>query len=289
MSQGSSPDQKPQTSDIVSFNTENEAAHFNDYKVLDGKFADPYARQYYLKSRGVPSDEHIVADHLIPFLRAFHKGGVCLDPATGSTSHHQIFLAEYFDSLHCGDYLSDNREFVQKFVVQAPGALPWEHYAEFYLEKQNKLVSPEAISEVISITRQKIGKDIFPTNLMTSPIVNNEFLYDAISCFYCLEEVARTEEGLFNIVRNVAERIKPGGAFMASCLANSEFYLLKNEDGSVTEIPCLWMDEDRLSRAVEAAGLEIPHNGITLKDTEGQATEGLPGILVVYARKPDNC
>lgn len=288
MTQGSSPDQNSRPAEVISFTTENGAAQFNDYKVLDGKFGDNYARQYYLASRGVPSDEHIVADHLIPFLRAFHRGGVCLDPATGSTSHHQIFLAEYFDKLHCGDYLSDNRAFVQKFVTEAPGALPWEHYAEFYLEKQNRLVSPEAISELLSLTRKKIGEDIFPTNLMALPVVNNGILYDAISCFYCLEEVARTEQGLFDIVKNVAERIKPGGAFMASCLANSEFYLLKNDDGSVTEIPCLWMDEDRLSRAVEAAGLEIPENGITLKDTEGQASEGLPGILVVYARKPEH-
>jgi hypothetical protein len=69
-------------------------------------------------------------------------------------------------------------------------------------------------------------------------------------------------------------------------LAESNFYLLEEEDGNKIRIPCLWMDTERLSKAIESAGLEIPYGGITLKYTENQAEEGLPGILVAYAQKP---
>lgn len=259
---------------------------FHDYRLLEGKFAENYARQYYLETRDVPSDEHIVTDHLIPFLKAHHAGGLFLDPATGPTVHHQILLAPYFDELHAADYLADNRSAITAFVEDRPDALKWDHYAKFYLEKHNEPATPERISALLENTRGKIGSHVMKSNLMTNPVVGSGLLYDALGCFYCLEEVAKTEQDLLAIVRNVTEQIKPGGAFIASCLAESDFYLLQEESGDTIRIPCLRMDAARLSRALTAAGLVIPQGGITLKYTHGQADEGLPGILVAYARKP---
>jgi hypothetical protein len=281
-----SSDGDPKTPFKSERSLETNGSPFYDYRQLEGRFAENYARQYYLEHREVPSDEYIVADHLIPFLRANHKGGSFLDPATGPTVHHQLLLASYFDHLHCADYLEDNRDALMAFVEDRPGALRWEHYAKFYLERLGKPATDEAIHALIASARSKIGTSIIPSNLMLSPVVNSGILYDAVGCFYCLEEVAKTEKDLVTIIDNVVRHIKPGGAFMASCLADSEFYLLQEEDGNSIRIPCLMMDEARLSRALESAGLIIPTGGITLKSTRGQADEGLPGILVAYARKP---
>jgi hypothetical protein len=262
------------------------AGPFYDYSALEGSFAENYMNQYYRQNREVPSDEHIVFDHLNRFLRENHSGGIFLDAATGPTVHHELFVSRYFDRISCADYLGDNRAAVEAFVQDKPDALRWEHYAKFYLEKHGEEPTEESISKLIEDTRSKIGSDIHKSNLMQYPVVEGGVLYDAVGCFYCLEEVAKTEEDLIQIIKNVAQHIKPGGAFMASCLAESDFYLLEKEDGSKVRIPCLWMDNDRLSKAIEAAGLEIPLEGITLKYTDGQAEEGLPGILVAYAQKP---
>jgi hypothetical protein len=264
-----------------------DGERYYDYSSLEGNFADNYARQYYWENRQVPSDEYIVADHLIPFLRANHQGGVFLDPATGPTVHHELLVSPYFSQLHCADYLSDNRAAIQLFVEDHPDVLlKWEHYAKFYLERHGAPADSESIQALLAATRSKIGANILKSNLMQFPVVDTATRYDAAGCFYCLEEVARSDEDLADIVKNVAQHIRPGGAFMASCLAESDFYLLEREDGEKIRIPCLYMDEARLRNSVEAAGLEIPYGGITLKQTEGQAEEGLPGILVVYAQKP---
>jgi hypothetical protein len=259
---------------------------FYDYSTLDGSFAENYLNQYYRQNREVPSDEHIVFDHLEPFLRANHSGGTFLDAATGPTIHHELFVSPYFDRISCADYLTDNRKAVEAFVLDRPDAVRWEHYAKFYLEKRGEEATSERIAALIEDARTKIGSAIYKSNLMQSPVVEGGSLYDAVGCFYCLEEVAKTEEDLIQILKNVAQHIPPGGAFMASCLAESNFYLLEEEDGNKIRIPCLWMDTERLSKAIESAGLEIPYGGITLKYTENQAEEGLPGILVAYAQKP---
>jgi|GEM_PF-5433955 len=259
---------------------------FYDYSPLEGNFAENYLNQYYRQTREVPSDEHIVFDHLEPFLRQYHTDGSFLDAATGPTIHHELFVSLYFDRISCADYLEDNRTAVEAFVRDKPGAVGWEHYARFYLEKRGEEATSERIAALIKDTRTKIGNSIYKSNLMQSPVVEGGSLYDAVGCFYCLEEVAKTEEDLIQILKNVAQHIRPGGAFMASCLAESDFYLLEEEGGNKIRIPCLWMDTERLSKAIECAGLEIPYGGITLKYTENQAQEGLPGILVAYAKKP---
>ncbi len=306
MAAGNSPEGDRREDAKPSRQLGKDGERYYDYSSLEGNFADNYARQYYLESREVPSDEYIVADHLIPFLRANHQGGVFLDPATGPTVHHELLVSPYFSQLHCADFLSDNRLAVKAFVendldalveddpyaqfVGAPfpflSPLRWDHYAKFYLERHGAPADSEAIKALLAATRSKIGANIVKSNLMQFPVVDTPILYDAAGCFYCLEEVAKSDEDLAEIVKNVSQHIRPGGAFMASCLAESDFYLLEQEDGEKINIPCLYMDEARLRNAVEAAGLEIPYGGITLKQTEGQAEEGLPGILVVYAQKP---
>jgi len=262
-----------------------QAGQYSDYQEFDGKFALQYLWRYYHPRRGVLPDEYTVADHLIPFLRARKPGGVCLDPATGPTSHHQIFLAPYFDALHVGDYLADNREQTCKFASRAEDAFPWEHYAQFYLEREQAFTEECSIAARLCETRRKIADNIFATNLMQRPVVNSGMLYDAVGCFYCLEEIASTAQGLFDVVANAASMLRTGGEFMVSAIAYTDFYKIENESGEELTIPCLSISEDLLAEALDAAGLDIPRGGLILKKATENADQELSSIVAVYATK----
>jgi SAM-dependent methyltransferase len=266
-----------------------ETEQFYDYRNIAG-FGAAYYDLYYHRGRPVTDDEQAVTEFAMPFLRELKKGGKFLDIATGPTVHHQLLLAPYFDELHCGDYLEDNRSMVAHWATAANGQaaqdIPsWSQYTEYYLKMEGAEAGPHAIEQRERETRNKISV-ICKTNLMNNPVVGENSSYDGIGCFYCLEEVARTREGFFAVVANAADLLKPGGVFMISALANSDFYHVKNAAGEDEIIKSFAIDYEMLRDALLAAGLTIPEGGIKSVGLESQAHEGVPGILAAWAVKP---
>jgi 2-polyprenyl-3-methyl-5-hydroxy-6-metoxy-1,4-benzoquinol methylase len=124
------------------------------------------------------------------------------------------------------------------------------------------------------------------SNLMNNPVVDTNKQYDAVGCFYCLEEVASNPDGLRQVVSNAASMLKPGGALLVASLWNSNFYHLKDESGQTQVIESFPVTEELLKDAVHAAGLQIPEGGLQLIKTTAQADEGVSGTLCVYATRP---
>jgi hypothetical protein len=258
---------------------------FFDYAELSG-FGKSYTEQYYNPERPVTDDEKAVTEFFLPFLNARPVGGTFLDPAAGPTVHHQLLLAPYFDHLETGDYLSDNRDAVEQWRSSAPEAKPWTNYSQYYLSVRNQPADEAATTQLELETRTKMSPPVF-SNLMNNPVVETNKQYDAVGCFYCLEEVASNPQGFDQVVANAAAMLKPGGALLVAALWNSSFYHLKDDSGASQVIESFPVTEDLLRESLAKAGLTIPEGGLRLIETSAQAAEGVSGTLCAYAIRQD--
>jgi hypothetical protein len=258
---------------------------FFDYADLSG-FGQSYTEQYYNPERPVTDDEKAVTEFFLPFLNSRPIGGSFLDPAAGPTVHHQLLLAPYFDHLETGDYLPDNRSAVEQWRREAPEAKPWTNYSQYYLSVRNQPDDERAIMQLEHETRAKMSIPVF-SNLMNNPVVETNKQYDAVGCFYCLEEVASNPQGFHQVVANAAAMLKPGGALLVAALWNSSFYHLKDESGASRVIESFPVTEELLREALTKAGLTIPNGGLRLIETSAQAAEGVSGTLCAYAIRQD--
>ncbi len=259
---------------------------FFDYSsVVD--FESRYAAQFYC-DRAVNNDEKAVMGCFVPKLKEFAGKGSpsssYLEIGCGPTLHHAIMVAPYVKNMVLSDFLEGNRKAVEQWRDNHPDALNWQQYTQFILETEQALATEQDVADREHRTREKI-LGVIPCNLMSSTVVQSETQYDLVGCFYCLEEVARTIESFRTMIANVASLIRPGGALMIAALRSTSFYHVRGDNGEEVEFPCLAVTESLVKQSLNDAGFEIRPGDVVSVDIEGQADEGIPGIILSFVEK----
>ena len=142
----------------------------------------------------------------------------------------------------------------------------------------------ENVRDRESQTRQKI-ECVVPSNLMLTPIVDTGVQYGLVGCFYCLEEVARTPDAFRAMIANVATVVRTGGTLMIAAIQGTSFYHVQGTNGEEVEFPCLAVTESLMRLSLLEAGFEIDLENVTSCDIQGQAEEGVPGVILAFVTK----
>ncbi len=258
---------------------------FFDYQSVVG-FESSYMAQYY-SDRKVNRDERALIEYLVPRLKAFARfagpHASFLEIGCGPTLLHAILVAAYVNEMYLSDFLEGNRKAVEQWQ-QNSKAFDWHHYTRFILETEQRDAGDQQIQERENCARQKIVR-VVPCNLMSPVAVDTGDLYDLAGCFYCLAEVARTPESFRTMIANVASLIRPGGALMIAALRSASFYHVRGDNGEEVEFPCLAVTEPLVKQSLNDAGFEIGPGDVVSVDVEGQADEGVPGIILAFVEK----
>jgi hypothetical protein len=258
---------------------------FFDYRSVVG-FDSSYMAQYY-SDRNVNSDERALIEYFVPRLKAFTRfagpHASFLEIGCGPTLLHAILVTPYVKEMYLTDFLEGNRTAVEQWQLN-PKAVDWHHYTRFILETEQRDAGDQQIQERENCARQKIVR-VIPCNLMSPVVVDTGDLYDLAGCFYCLAEVARTPESFRTMIANVASLIRPGGTLMIAALRSTSFYHVRGNNGEEVEFPCLAVTESLVERALSDAGFEIRPGDVVSVDVEGQADEGVPGIILAFVEK----
>jgi hypothetical protein len=262
------------------------AGEFFDYSSVVG-FEKSYIAQFY-GDRAVSNDEAAVINFLIPRLRQFSTStqglSTYLEIGCGPTVHHAILVAPHVKRMHLSEFLESNRTEVDRWIDQPREAVDWQQYTRFILEAEGNSVTTENVRDRESQTRQKI-ECVIPGNLMLTPIVSTGVLYDLVGCFYCLEEVARTPDAFRAMIANVATVVRVGGTLMISALRGTSFYHVQGTNGEEVEFPCLALTESLVRQSLLDAGFEIAPDDVFSCEVDGQAEEGVPGVILAFVTK----
>lgn len=266
--------------DDVSVPTTTE--EYFDYSSVRG-FGAAYLAQYY-KDRPVTNDERVVMNFFLPRLQSRPRMRRYLEIGCGPTLHHALMVEPYVDEVHLSDFLPDNREAVDKWINKSKDALNWSAYTRYILEVEGKSTNEVDILAREGALRRKISQ-VASANLMEEPVVVCGANYDAVGCFYCLEEVARTADSFAIIIGRVAKCIRDGGSLLIAALERTNFYHVQGGHGESVAYPCFALTKNIVQEALESAGLRLPETDIATMTVDGQAEEGVPGVILAFAEK----
>lgn len=258
---------------------------FYDYSSVVG-FEKNYVAQFY-GDRPVNNDEKLLIEFFVPRLRrwaATSEIRTSLEIGCGPTLHHAILVTPYVSSIFLADYLEGNRTAVRHWLEQSPEATDWSQYTRFILESEPSESGSDQILAREASTRLKVT-DVISCNLMSPTVVETSDTYDLVGCFYCLEEVAGSAESFASMIQRVAAVVRPGGRLMIASLRSTSFYHVQGDDGKEVEFPCLSVTETLVVESLVNAGFEVEPGDVVSVDVEGQAEEGVPGIVLAFVRK----
>lgn len=254
---------------------------------LTDVFTQQYLNQYYHRNRPINPDECAVGDFIREVVAPHLTGSeTCLEIGCGPTVHHAMMLAPYVGAIDMADYLDRNLSAVRAWLGNTPTAFDWSHYAAHLVTATAAQPTEDAIAALEAQTRGKV-RELMNCNILADfPLEDQNRRYDVVAVFYCAEEVATTVAGWHRAMESIARCIKPGGQLIMSCLYDSDFYLIVDDSGKETRLPAAKIDADQMRRTLAELGFEVGPDGIRIVLTPSQAHEGLPGTLLVHARKP---
>jgi hypothetical protein len=101
-----------------------------------------------------------------------------------------------------------------------------------------------------------------------------------VSAFYCTEEVGISLARWQEVMTNLAAAVAPGGRLFLSCLADTDFYLVGG-----TQYPCARISRQDVVDVLPQLGFDMDDTTVLATPIEGQADEGVVGVVLVDARK----
>jgi hypothetical protein len=241
-------------------------------------FAERYLKTFYT-GRAPTNDERVVFRFLADQVKRLEGQPVLLEVGCGPTVHHALPIAPYVSEIHMADYLEENLEEVRKWRDGAPGAGTWSQYAELAQLLDAGASSPETVHHLERLTREKL-RQLLLCDLRDECILGAPAEYQAVTAFYCTEEVGITKTRWEEVMGNLARLVAPGGHLFLSCLRDTDFYVV---DGSA--YPCARISEADVRRVLPELGFEPSSSVVESASVDGQEDEGVFGVVLVAARK----
>jgi hypothetical protein len=241
-------------------------------------FATAYIDTFY-RNRPPTNDERQVLRFLVRRLQAVERQPAMLEVGCGPTVHHTFPFLPYVRTIHMADYLPENLEEVAKWTADSPDACAWDQYAALVLELENK---PHDAAEVNALQRRARSTiaQLLRCDLTQRTILGTEVSYPLVSAFYCTEEVGISIARWYEVMANLAATVAPGGRLFLSCLADTDFYLV-----GATRYPCARISERDVLHILPQLGFDMDDTTVVSISIDGQADEGVVGVVLVDARK----
>jgi hypothetical protein len=243
-----------------------------------GSFATAYIDTFY-RDRPPTNDEQQVLRFLVERMQAASPQPVMLEVGCGPTVHHTFPFLPHVRTIHMADYLPENLAEVGKWTADAPDACAWDRYAALVLELENR---PHGAADVCALqqrARSTIGQ-LLRCDLTQQTILGSEASYPLVSAFYCTEEVGISIVRWHEVMANLAATVAPGGRLFLSCLADTDFYLVGG-----TQYPCARISKPDVMHILPQLGFDMDDTTVVSIPIEGQADEGVVGVVLVDAKK----
>ena len=191
-------------------------------------FLDKFnASAYLLEYANIQNSQHM--------LRCFHSafqdipGGITvLDYGSGPSIKGTISAAAKASEIILSDYSPANLKVAQDWITNGTHSFSWDpHFS--YVVKDLEGGGDDEIAQRKQDVRKTV-KGFAHCDVTQDPPIEEEFnkLYDVVISSFVLENVATTDEHYFDLVRQIAQLVKPGGYFFLYGVENGHGYKVGN-------------------------------------------------------------
>ncbi|MES2465260.1 MAG: guanitoxin biosynthesis pre-guanitoxin forming N-methyltransferase GntF [Armatimonadota bacterium] len=220
---------------------EKETAEWGDWKAQD------YLHEFYVT---VDPDTIDTMRFLVEALGRLPKSQVskALDFGTGPALYTVFSLVPAAQEIHLSDYLPGNRDALQRWVDDAPGAYDWKSFvgAALRLERQAAAsprgqaidaVSDADVSARERETRERVTQVLHCDASLPDPMGPElRGSYPVVASHYCAEGATRDRPTWFRYLHNIESLVQPGGMLIVSAVEEMTVYPVGEERFPATPI-----------------------------------------------------
>ncbi|XP_041030551.1 nicotinamide N-methyltransferase-like isoform X1 [Carcharodon carcharias] len=212
-----------------------------------------YLETYYVSPLGNTQEKEFLPFILKNLVKAFSSGPkfrTLLEIGCGPCLHLALCALGHAEEIVLSDFASNNRQEIQLWLQNDPGAFDWSPIAKFVCELEgNREKWAEKEKKLRDSVKQVLKCDVHQSN----PLCPVEL--EPIDCLVtslCLEAACKDKTAYCSALRNVTSLLKPGGVLIMISDLNETYYTVNG-----LKFSCLKFDQVFLENALKEAGYEI--------------------------------
>jgi len=219
-------------------------------------FFDP--KVYFEQFFDEPSKDEFFLGQLTKFWTEVVKDSATrmLEYGAGPTISRFITPSKHVESIIAAEYLPANRQAIENWINQAPGAFNWRPMFDYVVEKLEGM-SPAEVEKREAEVRNKIKGvihcDIKAPNHLELPSdisANYGPPFDVIATNLCLEAVVDTQQEYNDQVAFLSGMLRPGGYLMMHGVLEQTFYTVNEK------LYTFYLTKEMVVESMKAAGLK---------------------------------
>ncbi|XP_005143595.2 nicotinamide N-methyltransferase [Melopsittacus undulatus] len=257
-------------------------AAFTDAQFYQQSF-DPqeYLREFYSLSSVQGQPNTLLTQSLRSLFNVFAldelSGHTLIDVGCGPTIYQLLSACERFQEIISLDYTDRNRQELEKWLRNEPGAFDWSPVVKYVCELEGDREKwAEKEEKVRKKVKQVLKCDVTKAN-PTAPVSLPPA--DCIVSTLCLEAACKDLATFRSALRNISTLVKPGGHLVLVTVLQETFYAFNKQVFS-----CLYLESSMVEEAVEGAGFDVKLSEVQPYVLSDARTD-CRGMLTLMARR----
>ncbi|XP_039352195.1 nicotinamide N-methyltransferase-like [Mauremys reevesii] len=242
-----------------------------------------YLKTYYsFASSHCPGNEFLELN-LRSLLKIFTSGGVkgdtLIDIGSGPTIYQLLSACENFKEIIASDYTDRNRQELEKWLKNEPGAFDWTPVVKYVCELEGDREKwAEKEDKLRKKVKQVLKCDVSKSNIL-APVSLPQA--DCLLSTLCLENACKDLKSYRAALKNISSLLKPGGHLVMLIFLKETYYMVGQRRFS-----SLYLEQESVEEAVREAGYDIQCVEVTPKCSESTFADVEAVMSLVACKQP---
>ncbi|XP_054853296.1 nicotinamide N-methyltransferase-like isoform X1 [Eublepharis macularius] len=228
-------------------------AEFTARDIYQAEF-DPRAYLEYFNFGGGTLGDEAIEFYLGHFCKTFAsgrlKGDTLVDLGSGPTIHQFLSACESFGSIVASEPVDRNRQEIEKWLKNKPGAFDWTPIVKYVCELEgNRDKWAEKEAKLRRTLKQVLDGDVLRSNPL-EPVALPQA--DCLLDVECLEAACKDLSALRAALKNISSLLKLGGTLVSAGVLGCSFYMVGPRKFSF-----LVLTEEILRDALNTSGFAV--------------------------------
>ncbi|XP_074832833.1 nicotinamide N-methyltransferase-like [Carettochelys insculpta] len=207
------------------------------------------------------------------------QGDTLIDIGSGPNIHQLLSACESFQEIIASDYTDRNRQELEQWLKNEPGAFDWTPVVKYVCELEgDRQKKAEKEAKLRQAIKRVLKCDVHKSNPM-DPLTLPPA--DCLISSLCLEAACQDQNTYRMALKNISSLLKPGGHLVLSGDLGCSFFMVGPKRFS-----CLVLKEEFLREALNETGFSIQEFEVLCRDENIiDDSSDFSGMYFILARK----
>uniref|UniRef100_A0A8C3FRM8 Nicotinamide N-methyltransferase n=1 Tax=Chrysemys picta bellii TaxID=8478 RepID=A0A8C3FRM8_CHRPI len=241
-------------------------AYLNHYKFGEGTWGEEYLN-------------FVLKHYCKTFTSGGVKGDTLIDIGSGPTIYQLLSACENFKEIIASDYTDRNRQELEKWLKNEPGAFDWTPVVKYVCELEGDREKwAEKEEKLRKKVKQVLKCDVSKSNILAPASLPQA---DCLLSALCLEAACKDLNSYRAALKNISSLLKPGGHLVMVIVLKETYYMVGQRRFS-----CLYLERESVEEALREAGYDVQCMEVTPNRSQRTFSDFEAVLSLVACKRP---